>query len=150
VFGSGQGFGDQLVHLLLPSIALAIAATGYVARVSRAAFIGELGRDHVATARGRGLGEGRVVRHHVIRNALVPVTTSLGLTVASLIAGAVVVEDAFQLNGLGSLLIQAVNNHDFPVVQAVSLLLVASFIIVNTLVDIAYPLFDPRLRGAAK
>jgi peptide/nickel transport system permease protein len=93
-----------------------------------------------------------VVRRHVFRNALIPITTVGGLTVASLIAGSVVVEQAFGLNGLGQFLIQSVNAKDFAVVQAISLILVVAFVVVNTAVDVTYTLIDPRVateRGLA-
>jgi peptide/nickel transport system permease protein len=150
VFGDGSGLLDQLWHLTLPAIALALAAVGYCARVTRSSVLDERGRDHVEIALGRGLPAPRVVRRHVLRNAMIPVTTAVGITVASLIAGSVVVEQAFSLNGIGSLLIQSVQTHDFAVVQAITLLLVAAFIIVNTLVDLSYPLLDPRVQLRAR
>jgi peptide/nickel transport system permease protein len=146
VFGSGSGLLDKVWHLTLPAIALALAATGYCARVTRTATLDERGREHVEIARSRGIPGRRVIRRHVLANALVPITTAVGVTVASLIAGSVVVEQAFALNGLGSLLIQAVQAHDFAVVQAVTLILVAVFIIVNTIVDLTYTLLDPRIK----
>ena len=99
-----------------------------------------------ASRASRGLPASRVLRHHVLRNAMIPVTTAVGITVAGLIAGSVVVEQAFALNGIGTLLIQAISDHDLAVVQAITLLLVAAFIIINTLVDIMHPLLDPRMR----
>jgi peptide/nickel transport system permease protein len=146
VFGNGSGLFDQLWHLTLPAIALALAAVGYCARVTRTAVLDERGRDHVEFALGRGLPAGRVIRRHVVRNAMIPITTAVGITIASLIAGAVVVEQAFSLNGIGSLLIQSVQSHDFAVVQALTLLLVTAFIVVNTIVDLCYPLLDPRVQ----
>ena len=89
-----------------------------------------------------------VVRRHVLRNALIPVTTVAGLTVAGLIAGSVVVENAFALNGLGSYLVTSVEQKDFSVVQAITLILVAAFVVVNTAVDMLYAVIDPRVRVA--
>jgi peptide/nickel transport system permease protein len=152
VFGAGSGFGDRLYHLVLPSIALALSSTAFVARVTRTTMRAELAREHVETARTRGIPERLVVRRHVFRNALIPITTVGGLTVASLIAGSVVVEQAFGLNGLGQFLIQSVNAKDFAVVQAISLILVVAFVVVNTAVDVTYTLIDPRVateRGLA-
>jgi len=152
VFGAGSGFGDRLHHLVLPSIALALSSTAFVARVTRTTMRAELAREHVETARTRGIPERLVVRRHVFRNALIPITTVGGLTVASLIAGSVVVEQAFGLNGLGQFLIQSVNAKDFAVVQAISLILVVAFVVVNTAVDVTYTLIDPRVateRGLA-
>jgi peptide/nickel transport system permease protein len=152
VFGAGSGFGDRLYHLVLPSIALALSSTAFVARVTRTTMRAELAREHVETARTRGIPERLVVRRHVFRNALIPITTVGGLTVASLIAGSVVVEQAFGLNGIGQFLIQSVNAKDFAVVQAISLILVVAFVVVNTAVDVTYTLIDPRVateRGLA-
>jgi peptide/nickel transport system permease protein len=145
-FGSGTGFAGQLYHLTLPAAALAIAAIGYIGRVTRSAVLEEQGRDHVQTAVSRGLAHREVVRSHVLRNALVPITTTAGITIASLIAGSVVIEQVFALNGLGSLLLTSINEKDFAVVQGVSLILVAGFVIINTLVDMIYPVLDPRIR----
>jgi len=143
--GAGTGFVDRLWHLTMPSAALALAGTAYVARLTRAAANEELAREHVDTARSRGIPEPLVVQRHVLRNALIPVTTVAGLTVAGLIAGSVVVENAFAINGLGSYLVTSVEQKDFPVVQAITLLLVAGFVVVNTVVDILYALIDPRI-----
>lgn len=150
VFGSGSGVAGRISHLTLPAVALAVSWIGLLARVARSAMAEELAREHVQTARSRGLPERVVVRRHGLRNALIPITTVSGLVVAGLISGAVVVENAFALNGLGSLLLQSVATKDFPVVQAISLILVAAFIVVNTLVDLLYAAIDPRvrLRGA--
>lgn len=146
VLGSGEGFADRIWHLTLPAVALALSAAAYLTRVTRSATRREAAREHVETARSRGLPPGLIVRRHVLRNALIPVTTAGGVLVAGLLAGAVVVERAFGLDGLGSLLVQAVDQRDFPVVQAVVLLLVAVFVVINSLVDACYALLDPRLR----
>jgi peptide/nickel transport system permease protein len=119
---------------------------GLVARIARSSVIEEQDRPHVDIARSRGLPSAQILRHHILRNAMVPITTVVGITVAGLIAGSVVVEEAFSLNGIGTLLIQSISDHDLAVVQAVTLLLVAAFIIVNTLVDLLHPLLDPRIR----
>ena len=146
VFGSGSGFADQIYHLILPSIALALAQVASLARVTRVSVRGEADREHVEAARSRGLPESKIVRRHVLRNAMIPISTVAGLTIAGTIAGTVVVESAFGLDGLGSLLVDAVTGKDFAVVQAVSLILVALFLVVNLIVDLAYPLIDPRIR----
>jgi len=143
--GSGDGLTDRLHHLVLPAISLALGQTAYVARVSRAAILAEFDREHVETAFARGLPWRTVVRRHVLRNAMIPIITVAGLTIAGLIATTVVVERAFSLNGIGSLLVEAIARKDFAVVQAVALLLVAVFVVVNTSVDLVYRLIDPRL-----
>ena len=133
-------------HLTLPAVALALAAMGVTARVTRTSVLQERDKEFVFLARNRGLPRSRVVRRHVFRNALLPVTTALGVTVAGLIAGSVVVEQAFSLNGLGTLLIQSVQVDDFAVTQAVTLILVTAFVTVNTLADLLHPLLDPRVQ----
>src|SRR5829696_2011151 len=144
--GAGTGLGGRVRHLILPAIAVALAQLAYVARITRAATQQELRREHVETARARGLAPSQIVRRHVVRNAMVPIVTVSGLTVAGLLTTTVVVERAFNLDGVGSLLVEAVIRKDFAVVQAVSLLLIAAFIVVNTLVDVYYGALDPRLR----
>jgi peptide/nickel transport system permease protein len=110
----------------------------------------ELAKEHVQTAVSRGLPRRVVIRHHVLRNAAIPITTVSGLTVASLIAIAAVVERAFSINGLGSYLVQAALSKDFAVVQGISLLLVAAFVVVNTTVDVLYAFLDPRVKLGAR
>jgi len=143
--GTGEGFLDSLRHLVLPALALAATSIALVTRVTRTAVREELGREHVQTAVGRGLPWQHVVRRHVLRNAAIPITTIVGLTVASLIALSAVVETAFGLNGLGAYLVQAAQNKDFAVVQGISLVLVLAFVVTNVLVDLAYAVLDPRV-----
>ncbi|WP_244217179.1 ABC transporter permease [Streptomyces carpinensis] len=145
VFGAGRAGLDEVYHLVLPSIALALASVAFVARLAQTAIRQELSADHVQTAISRGLPRGAVVRRHVMRNAAMPVLTVAGLTIAGLIAGSVVVEQVFQLGGLGQFLVSSVQQKDFPVVQAICLMYVAAFIVLNTLIDIAYTLLDPRV-----
>ena len=148
--GSGEGFAGRLHHLTLPAVALALAYLASVARIARAATREEMGREHVETARGRGLSPSQIVRRHVVRNAMVPIVTVAGLTVVGLLAGTVVVERAFNLDGLGSLLVEAVVRKDVAVVQAVSLIFVAAVVVVNTAADLLYGVVDPRVElGAA-
>ena len=145
VFGQGEGFTDRIYHLVLPSVALALASVAYVARLTRAAIRSEAESDHVQTAISRGLPQRSIISKHILRNAMIPIVTVAGLTIGGLIAGAVVIEQVFQLNGLGSYLVEAVGSKDFPVVQAISLILVASFIVLNTIVDLLYAALDPRI-----
>lgn len=143
--GDGSGVLDSLRHLILPAIALAASSIALVTRVTRTAVREELDREHVQTAVSRGLPWTAVVRRHVLRNAAIPITTIVGLTIASLIALSAVIETAFGLNGLGSYLVVAAQNKDFAVVQGISLVLVVAFVLTNALVDIAYALLDPRV-----
>ncbi|MEU9448894.1 ABC transporter permease [Streptomyces sp. NPDC048277] len=145
-YGAGDGFADRLRHLLLPAVALSLGWTAYVAQMTTAAVREQAGKDHVATAVGRGLGRGLVFRRHVLRNAALPVMTASGLTVAGLVAGSVVVETAFSVDGIGSLLMKSVTNKDYPVVMAISMLIVVIFVAVTTLLDLAQTVLDPRTR----
>ena len=145
VLGTGNGFVDSLRHLTLPALALAATSVALVTRVTRTAVREELDKEHVQTAVSRGLPWSQVVRRHVLRNAAIPITTVVGITIASLIALAAVVETAFGLNGLGAYLVQAAQNKDFAVVQGISLVLVFAFVITNVVIDIAYALLDPRV-----
>jgi peptide/nickel transport system permease protein len=150
VFGPGAGLVGRARHLTLPSVALALSSVAYVARLTRVAVRQEMSAEHVQTATSRGLPRSVVIRRHVLQNAMIPIVTVAGLSMASLIAGTVVVEQVFQLNGLGSLLIQAVQQKDFPVVQAICLLFVTAFIVLNTVVDLTYSLLDPRISAARR
>jgi len=143
--GNGTDLVSNIRHLTLPAVALAISSLAIVARVTRASVRAESGRDHVQTAVSRGIPTRSIVRRHVLRNAAIPITTITGITIASLIAVSAVVETAFSLNGLGAYLVQAAQSKDIAVVQGISLVLVAAFVVVNLLVDIAYALLDPRV-----
>ena len=143
--GSGAGFLDHVYHMTLPAIALAVSSLAIVARVTRASVREEFGREHVQTAISRGIPYPQLVRRHVLRNAAIPITTITGITIASLIAGAAVVERAFGLNGLGAYLVSAANSKDFAVVQGISLVLVSTFVVVNLAVDVLYAVLDPRI-----
>jgi peptide/nickel transport system permease protein len=148
--GTGSGFGDTIKHLTLPAIALAASAVAIVVRVTRVTVRSELGQEHVQTAVSRGIPWPLVVRRHVLRNAAIPITTVLGITITSLFALSAVVEQAFNLNGIGAALVQAALNKDFGVVQGISLLLVGAFVIANALVDLLYAVLDPRVAIGAR
>jgi peptide/nickel transport system permease protein len=149
--GAGDGgVADAIKHLTLPAIALALSAMAIVVRVTRVAVRTELGREHVQTAVSRGIPFRQVVRRHVLRNAAIPVTTVVGITITALIALSSVVERAFSLDGLGAALVQAALSKDFAVVQGISLLFVAAFVVANALVDLCYALLDPRVAIGAR
>ncbi|MGH3396320.1 MAG: ABC transporter permease [Streptosporangiaceae bacterium] len=145
--GTGSGLGGQVQHLTLPAFALAFSWAAYVAQISRASVREQQGREHVATARGRGLPSVLVFRHHVLRNAAVPIVTVSSLTVAGLIAGSIIVETAFGIGGMGSLLVQSVSAKDDNVVLAISLVLVVAFVLATTLADLAHLALDPRVKA---
>ncbi|WP_245656390.1 ABC transporter permease [Microtetraspora fusca] len=144
VFGAGSGLADRLWHLTLPAFALAFSWIAYVAQMTRASVREELRSEHVDTARGRGVPERSILRRHVLRNASGPILTVSGLTVAGLFAGTAVAEQAFGINGVGALLVQSAAKQDLAIVQAISLVLVVAFVMVNMLVDVANALLDPR------
>ena len=143
--GNGTGFWSNVQHFTLPAVALAISSLAIVARVTRAAVREEADREHVQTAVSRGIPGRQLIRRHILRNAAIPITTVTGITIASLIAVAAVVETAFSLNGLGAYLVQAAEYKDLAVVQGISLVLVTAFVVVNALVDLLYAALDPRV-----
>ena len=143
--GTGDGIFDQVKHLTLPAVALAFSAVALVARVTRTSVREELRREHVQTATSRGIPMRLIVRRHVLRNASIPITTVVGLTIASLFAASAIVERAFSLNGIGAYLIQAAASKDMAVVQGITLVIVTVFVVINTLVDVLYAILDPRV-----
>lgn len=148
-FGSGDGDLDTVHHLVLPSIALAIVFVVLVGKVTRSSMVDQLDREHVEVATSRGLRRGTVVRRHVFRNAIGPILTVSGVLVAGLLVASSIVEAAFGLAGIGSLLVQSVDRLDFPVVQAIVLLVVTAFVVVNAIIDILEPWIDPRSAAGA-
>jgi peptide/nickel transport system permease protein len=150
VTGTGTGFAGTLHHLTLPALSLALGALALISRVTRQAMADAAASDHVEAARASGIPEREIVRRHVLRNALGPIITMCGLVMAGMLAGTVVVETAFGISGIGSLLVGAINTHDFPVAQAVLLLMVTGYVVVTTVVDLVHPLLDPRVREEAR
>jgi peptide/nickel transport system permease protein len=141
------GYGDGgLGHIVLPAMALGVGPMALLARTTRAAVLDVLNADFVRTARSKGMSERRVVEWHVLRNALVLVITTIGLQFGSLMGAAVVVEKLFAWPGVGSLLVDSVFQRDIPTVQGCILLIVLFFLVINTLVDLAYVAIDPRIR----
>jgi ABC-type dipeptide/oligopeptide/nickel transport system permease component len=141
------GYGDGgLTHVILPAIALGVGPMALLARTTRAAVLDVLNADFVRTARSKGMSERRVVTWHVLRNALVLVITIVGLQFGSLMGQAVVVEKLFAWPGVGSLMVDSVFQRDIPAVQGCILMIVMFFLVINTLVDLAYVAIDPRIR----
>jgi len=141
------GYGDGgLRNLILPAIALGVGPMALLARTTRAAVLDVLNADFVRTARSKGMSERRVVEWHVLRNALVLVITIVGLQFGSLMGQAVVVEKLFAWPGVGSLMVDSVFQRDMPTVQGCILMIVLFFLVINTLVDLAYVVIDPRIR----
>lgn len=134
--------------LALPAVALALPQAAILARVLRSALIETLGQDYVRSARAKGLTRAQALRRHALRNAIIPVLTILGMQFSFLLAGAIIIENVFYLPGLGRLIFQAITQRDLVVVQSSVLVMVAAVILVTFVVDLAYALVDPRLRGA--
>jgi peptide/nickel transport system permease protein len=145
VFGHGSGFAGTLHHLLLPAIALALTAAGLLVKITRAAFVTQLEQDYVTFARARGVSPYRLLFAFVLRNAAAPIVTAAGLILAYMLAGSVLIEVAFALPGIGSLLVDSVVAKDVPVVQGLAMLIAAIVVLVNLAVDVLYPLIDPRI-----
>ncbi len=132
-------------HLVLPALTLGISSSVIIARVTRSSMLEVLSDDFVRTARAKGIGERVVIVHHALKNALIPIITILGLEFGGLLAGAVVTETVFAYPGLGLLLINSINNRDFPIVQGALLLFALEFVLVNLVVDVIYARVDPRI-----
>ncbi len=144
--GPDTGFLDRLHHLVLPAVALGVVNSALITRFTRAAMLDVLGDDYVRTARAKGASEGRVILKHAFKNALVPIITVIGLSVAMLVAGAVVTETVFGLPGIGNLVVSAVLRRDYPVIQGTLLVVAAIYVLINFIVDMLYILVDPRVR----
>jgi peptide/nickel transport system permease protein len=141
VYGSGS-----LAHFVLPAVSLSTIIMGRLARLVRSSMLEVLGQDYVRTARAKGVGEWRVLAVHALKNAAIPIVTLLGLQFAQLLGGAVVTETIFAWPGIGRLVVEAIFNRDFPVVQGVVLVVSLIFVAVNLLVDLSYAVLDPRIR----
>lgn len=137
---------DHLRHLILPAIVLSLFTAGRWSRFTRAGVLEVLGLDYVRTARAKGLGERTVIFRHALRNSLIPVVTVMSLDLAGLFSGAVVTETVFAWPGMGSLLIQSVNNVDYPTLLAILMLSSLAIVVFNFLADISYAALDPRVR----
>jgi peptide/nickel transport system permease protein len=146
--GWGGGIWPGIRALILPAIALALPQAAILSRVTRSAMLEVLGEDYIRTARAKGMPRRYVLWRHALRNAMIPVLTIMGLQFAFLLAGTIIIENVFYIPGLGRLVFQAITQRDLIVVEGVVMLLVASVILVNLLVDICYAIVDPRLRAA--
>jgi peptide/nickel transport system permease protein len=144
-YGAGSGFTDRLWHLTLPAITLGAAIMALVVKLTRTAVSNTLEQDYVAFARARGASRSRVLVRYALRNALVPIVTAGGLVLTAVLGGSVLTEVTFSLPGLGEMLISGVNNKDYPVVQGVALVIAASVVLVNLIVDVLYTVIDPRI-----
>lgn len=150
VYGTGTSFTERVSHLTLPAVTLATVLSAVLIRQTRAAMMNVMSQDYVAFARLRGLSPRRILVRYALRNASLPVITSLGLILVSLLSSTLFIEQVFSLPGVGTLLLQAVTNTDVPVVQGTVLILGAAVILINLAVDLLSLVFDPRVRLVAK
>jgi peptide/nickel transport system permease protein len=142
----GEGFGQHLKYMVLPSLTLGFSAAGLLARLVRSAMLDVLNQDYIRTAYAKGLREKRVVLRHALRNAMIPAMTVIGIMLANMLGGAVVIETVFNVPGMGRLIVQSVTRRDFPVVQAAVLLIAVIEVMVMLVIDILYVFIDPRIR----
>lgn len=140
-------FGKFIAFLIFPSIAIALPKIAMTVKLLRSSIITESKKDYVRTAYSRGNSTSQVLYKHVLRNAMIPVVTFLGMVFTNMIAGSIVVEQVFNIPGLGRILLTSISNRDYPVTQAIILLIAALVIVVNFIVDIIYHILDPRVGG---
>jgi peptide/nickel transport system permease protein len=138
--------GTGLKELILPAITLGVLASTVISRITRSVMIEVLSSDYIRTAKAKGLNEWRILIIHAFRNAMIPVVTIVGLQIASLLGGTVIIEQVFSWPGLGSLAINSILARDFPMVQGIVLFIGIIFVTINILVDLLYGLIDPRIR----
>ncbi|RJQ09508.1 MAG: ABC transporter permease [Bacillota bacterium] len=148
MYGSGMEgtLGMQLRSLILPAIAIGARSAAVYARISRSSALDIFRQDYVRTARAKGLAERVVVYKHVLRNAAIPIITVIGMDLAFLLCGTVVIENVFSRAGLGTLMVNAIANRDYPVVQGTILVFAVMIIAINLLMDVVYRLLDPRIK----
>jgi peptide/nickel transport system permease protein len=141
-----EGLWRSVRYMILPAIALGVPNSALIIRFVRGSLLDVIATDYVRTARAKGLAERAVIFRHALRNALVPILTVVGLTFAALMGGAVVTETVFSIPGIGQLVVQSVLRRDYPVIQGVTLIVAASYVLINLLVDVLYLVVDPRVK----
>ena len=142
----GEGFATWIRHLILPSVALGLAYVALIARITRTAMLDVLSEDYIRTARAKGVAMGPVLMKHALKNAGVPIVTVIGIGIALLIGGVVITETVFNIPGVGRLVVDAISQRDYPIIQGVTLIFSGVYVIVNLMVDLSYTLLDPRIR----
>ena len=142
--------GDWLKSSILPWLTIGLPASAFISRVLRASLLDTLGQDYIRTAKSHGLTSVQILRSHAIRNAAIPTVTVVGMQVGYLLGGAIVVEVLFSYPGMGLLLVNAIIQRDYPVIQAAVLFFAVAFVIVNFVTDMIYSVLDPRLRAGSK
>ncbi|MER9007628.1 ABC transporter permease [Mesorhizobium sp. M0862] len=134
------------VHLILPTVALSLGYVAFIARVTRASMLEVLSEDYMRTAAAKGASSYAMLFHHALKNAGVPILTAIGISFAYLIGGVVLTETVFNIPGIGRLVVDAINNRDYPIIQSVLILTSGLYVLINLTVDLAYTLIDPRIR----
>ncbi len=142
----GDGFWGFLQRLIMPSLTLSVIYIALIARMTRTSVLEVLSEDYIRTARAKGQSETKVLFNHALKNAAVPIVTVVGLGIALLIGGVVVTESVFSIPGIGRLTVDAVLARDFPVIQAIILIFSGVYVLINLVIDLAYTIFDPRIR----
>ncbi len=142
-----SGHSGSAAHYILPVIAMTVAPAASVARLTRSSMLDVLGQDYLECARAKGISEVKIIFKHALRNSFIAVITILGAQLAGIIGGSIVVETVFAWQGIGTLIVSAARNRDFPVVQFGVMMICISVTVINMLVDISYSLLDPRIRG---
>ena len=150
LLGDTEALVDALRHIILPALALGMYSMAIIARMTRSSMLETLNQDYIRTARAKGISERKVVSHHALRNAMIPVSTVIGLQLGSLLGGAVLTETVFSWPGIGNYTVQCILKSDFPVVQGVVMLIACTFVLINLIVDIVYAFIDPRIKLAKK
>lgn len=140
------GGGTDLYSLVLPALTVGLSAIALIARMTRASMLEEIRQDYVRTARSNGAPEALIVGKHALKNAMIPIITVIGLQFGYLLGGAVITETVFGIPGIGTYLVDAIQNRDYPVVQSTMFVVAMLFVLVNLVTDIAYAYFDPRIR----
>ena len=143
----GQGLGPHLWFMLFPALAVALPKSAMMIKMLRGSILSEMSADYIRTAYSKGNSRASALRRHVLRNAMIPVVTFFATTIAELVAGSIVVEQVFTVPGLGQMLISSISNRDYPVVQAIIVLVAALVVLCNFLADALYRVMDPRLKG---
>lgn len=144
--GNWSGFGDMLVHVAMPAFTLGVMGAALTARIVRSSLIDLMRRDHVRTARAKGLSPGAVLVRHTLRNAMLPIVTVIGLQFSVLLGGAIITENVFGWPGVGRLVVNAIDSRDYPLVQGCVLVIAVLVCLVNLGVDLLYAHLDPRIR----
>jgi peptide/nickel transport system permease protein len=141
-----EDLGDSLKTMILPAVTLGVFLSSPLTRYLRSSVLQTIAQDHVVVARAKGLSRQQVLNRHILRNSFIPFITVLGIQLGYLIGGAVVVENVFALPGIGDLAVSAIGNRDYPLIQGITLVIAAGFVLINLAVDLGYAVLDPRIR----